>query len=98
MLTIVRLTRIKEREPAETPSTVWQRLPANQFFSLEEDVFGVPDKEILFEKPGDLESTPCTKQSGEPGPDDKPLDWSHYPGGKKPEDDKDLPFNRPGNL
>ena len=34
----------------------------------------------------------------EPGPDDKPLDWSCYPGGEKPEDDKDLPFNRPGDL
>ena len=64
-----------------------------------ERVPGVPDEDIPFEKPGDLESTPCPKQSGEPGPDDKPLYWTRYPGGKKPDvEDEDLPFDRPSNL
>jgi hypothetical protein len=76
----------------DSPELEWSCQPNDR-------VPGVLDKDIPFEKPGDFESTPRTKQSGKPGPDNKPLDWTHYPGGKKPDvEDKDLPLNRPSDL
>jgi hypothetical protein len=59
----------------------------------------VLDEDIPFDKPEQLNSIPRTKQPGEKS-DDQPLDWSRYPGGKKPqgEDDEDLLFDRPGDV
>merc|ERR1719261_1677222 len=71
----------------DSPETLWSRNPNHR-------IPGVPDEDIPFDKPGQLNSIPTSRQPGEGGPEDRPIDWTRFPGGAKPDDiDEDMPFN-----